>query len=50
MVAMTPLIAIQVLGLIYKIRSARGAAQETAEEIQELVAEIHVEDDDVIDL
>ena len=50
MVAMTPLIAIQVLGLIYKIRSARGATQETAEEIQNLVAEIHVEDDDVIDL
>ena len=50
MVAMTPLIAIQVLGLIYKIRSARSVSQETAEEIQELVAEIRVQDDDVIDL
>ena len=50
MVAMTPLIAIQVLGLIYKIRSARSVSQESAEEIQELVAEIRVQDDDVIDL
>lgn len=50
MVAMTPLIAIQVLGLIYKIRSARGGVQEAAEEIRDLVAEIHVKDEDVIDL
>ena len=49
MVAMTPLIAIQVLGLIYKIRSARIEVEEPVKEMQELVSEICV-DDDVIDL
>jgi hypothetical protein len=49
MVAMTPLIAIQVLGLIYKIRSARTETGDSAKEMQELVSEICVEDD-VIDL
>ena len=50
LVAMTPLIAIQVLGLIYKLRSAKKAAvEETVETVEEPIAVIE-ETEDIIDL
>ena len=50
MVAMTPLIAIQILGLIYKLRSAKGTTEETADQIEELLTEAEAETEDIIDL
>ena len=38
LVAMTPLIAIQILGLVYKLRLRRGAAvAETAAEVEDVI-------------
>lgn len=56
MVAMTPLIAIQVLGLIYTvkqkkhIKEAPAEAAQTTEEVIELASSADNSDDDVIDL
>ncbi|MBP3293738.1 MAG: DUF1538 family protein, partial [Clostridia bacterium] len=48
MVAMTPLIAIQVLGLIYKLKLKKKAAEEPAVEEPD-VAIVEV-DDDIIEM
>lgn len=60
LVAMTPLIAIQILGLVYKIKQSKAAANETEEKesievsddivIETSEAENTVMDDDIIDL
>ena len=58
MVAMTPLITIQILGLVYKIKQSRTKAEEVTEELifeeaSDTVIEISdsvVVDDDIIDL
>jgi hypothetical protein len=48
MVAMTPLIAIEVLGLIFKLKLRRQAAEVTEpEEIEEIISET---DDDIIEM
>jgi hypothetical protein len=49
MVAMTPLIAIQILGLIYKMRLGKAPAEDVATEISGTAPEI-AEDEDVIEL
>jgi hypothetical protein len=49
MVAMTPLIAIQILGLIYKLRLGKAPAEDVATEISGTAPEI-AEDEDVIEL
>ena len=60
LVAMTPLIAIQILGLVYKIKQSKAAANEIEEKeaievsddivIETSEAENTVMDDDIIDL
>jgi hypothetical protein len=48
MVAMTPLIAIEVLGLIFKLKLRRQPAEVTEpEEIEEIISET---DDDIIEM
>ena len=54
LVAMTPLIAIQVLGLVYRIRSAKQKPMEEATVEEEILEEVPMmlddESEDVIDL
>ena len=53
MVAMTPLIAIQILGLVYKLRSAKNAETAPVAESDQEPVELSVpsaEDEDIIDL
>jgi hypothetical protein len=49
LVAMTPLIAIQVLGLVYKTKQSKAAKAEQAMAEEVVVADVS-DDDDIIDL
>ena len=54
MVAMTPLITIQILGLVYKIKQSGVEAEAVEESVEEAVdvitLDVEVSDDDIIDL
>ena len=51
LVAMTPLIAIQILGLVYKIKAGKSVAAETVEaQDDEIIETVSVIDDEIIDL
>ena len=49
LVAMTPLIAIQILGLVYKIKQSK-TEQAVVEDGEEIIDTNTVGDDDIIDL